>query len=248
MRKIAILSMTYLPRIGGLQRVTYELASQYSKKGFDVHIITGVVPAHSSDKRINNVYVHRKHLLFKIGQYESPIMKFLIHSIYIIRAFFTLLQLKPDHIHCQSPYSSLAAWLTFKLFKTPYSIGYHAEIKTQVGIMLTPNLSRYWKKLPYLMDAQNRFVLTEDMKQELESGGLPATVIPNGVDTSVYFPVNTGNTFKTNPIIICVGRLVESKAIDDALRVVSNVSKQSKNVKLVIVGDGNISRYIRTSG
>ena len=238
MKKIAILSMPYFPFIGGLQIVTRELAIQYSKNGFETHVITGDRTSQPDESVIQNIHIHRKRLLFQHSDKYPFSMKLLNHVAYNIRAFITLLQLRPDYVHCQTPYSSLAAWLIFKLCKIPYSIGYHAEIKTQIGIMLIPSMSRHWKKLPYLMDAHNRFVLTEDMKQELEDSGISSIVIPNGVDTEIYFPADVKENFKTKPTIICVGRLVVSKAIDDSIHILFRVSEKYPNTNLIIVGDG----------
>ena len=217
--------------------VTHELAIHYSKNGFESHVLTGDITS-EPDENNKNIYIHRKRLLFQHNEEYPFAVKLLNHVVYNIRAFITLSQLKPDYVHCQTPYPSLSAWLMFKLFKIPYSIGYHAEIKTQIGIMLTPSLSQYWKKLPYLTDAHNRFVLTEYMKQELEDGALSSTVIPNGVDTELYFPADVKESFKTKPTIICVGRLVKSKAIDDAIRILSKVVAKYPNVNLLVVGDG----------
>lgn len=250
--RIVILSMAYFPRMGGLQKVTFELAKQYAIRGIDVHILTAVQNDGSYNDRLENITVHRLQVLGKMFADSSIILKIVNHIIFNTKVFPKLLQLRPDYIHCQTPYSSLGAWVYYKLRQKPYSISFHAEIKTQVGIMLTPRFSKHWKHLPYIRDSHNIFVLTEAMKQDLAMGSVPSIVIPNGVDTEFYSPANLRTSFKEVPTVICVGRLVKSKAIDDAILAIEQVISSHPNVKMVIVGDGpekeNLQNLVRTKG
>ena len=249
--KIVILSMTYFPRVGGLQQVTFELARQYAKREIDVHILTGVQNDGSCNDCLENITVHRFPLIGKKFAYSSFILKSASHIIFNIKSLCRLFEIKPDYIHCQSPYSSLCTWIYYKLRQKPYSISFHGEIKTQVGIMLTPRFSKYWKYLPYIRDSHNIFVLTEAMKQDLAIGNVSSIVIPNGVDTKFYLP-STHSPFEEAQTVICVGRLIKSKAIDDAILAIEQVISSHPNVKMVIVGDGpereNLQNLVRTKG
>lgn len=72
------------------------------------------------------------------------------------------------------------------------------------------------------------------------------SVVPNGVDTSVFAPenCNRGADRESRPTVLFTGRLVSHKGIDTILRAIPSVIKQVPEVQFVFTGAGMPSRYL----
>jgi colanic acid/amylovoran biosynthesis glycosyltransferase len=63
-----------------------------------------------------------------------------------------------------------------------------------------------------------------------------------GVDTTVFQPAST----ERDPIILFVGRLVESKGAEFLIRAASEIQKQLPETELVLIGEGPLRRALET--
>ena len=88
--------------------------------------------------------------------------------------------------------------------------------------------------------AVSKFVMRKLLEQ-----GFPAERILlayTGVDTMKFKPAST----EDRPIILFVGRLVEEKGAEFAIRAASEVQRQLPEVELVLIGDGYLRKELET--
>jgi len=104
------------------------------------------------------------------------------------------------------------------------------------------------KRIKYFtMSQTDHFICySEKAKQCLIAEGVPEkkiSLIPLGVDTTLFHPANTQNKKVT---ILFVGRLVEEKGIQDLCKAFALVNKSISEVKLRIVGSGPLENWIQS--
>lgn len=239
-QRIVILSMVYPPMTYGLSLVSYHLACEYSALNYDVHVITGTPPIYSQQNaNVDNITVHRIRLPKKHSRYaDSNLIKSINLLYYNLKSVCILYKLRPSIIHCQSPYTSIAGYISTIIFNIPYCISFHEEINNH-GFILPAFLSRIWDKLPYIKNAKKIFALTQNMHIALQSHNINSVIVQNGVNIIECHPINDNlRPHNEKSTIICVGRLIATKRIDDAIHAIYLVSKQIPNIKLLIIGDG----------
>jgi glycosyltransferase involved in cell wall biosynthesis len=94
--------------------------------------------------------------------------------------------------------------------------------------------------IPMLYQNAKFEVISPSTAIDLAERGIDARqieVVYCGVDHETYFPVEGVERFE-QPTILHVGRLMRYKSVDVLLRAIPFVAKQIKNVRAVIVGDG----------
>ena len=64
----------------------------------------------------------------------------------------------------------------------------------------------------------------------------PVTVIPNGVDSNVFFPSPTGS--RANQIVLFVGRLALNKGPQILINAIPDVLKHHPQARFLLTGDG----------
>jgi glycosyltransferase involved in cell wall biosynthesis len=85
------------------------------------------------------------------------------------------------------------------------------------------------------------FCYTDEDRDRVREFGVrsPIEVVPNGVDTDRFTPEGPESALidHDGPVVLFVGRLVEGKRPQDAVRAVERLS-EDRDVKLYVVGDG----------
>lgn len=153
-------------------------------------------------------------------------------------------QLNPALIHAHfGPCGALALPLAQTL-KLPLIVTYHG-----FDAMMTDEYARqdsistrvYLKRKDALKkEAQLFIAVSEFIRSTLIKKGFPDEKIRVhyiGVNTDFFQP---NPSLKREPIVLFVGRLTEKKGCEYIIRAVSEVKKVAEDVKLVIVGDGNL--------
>lgn len=121
-------------------------------------------------------------------------------------------------------------------------------VKTSVsfhGIDISRHLLKSYNNLQKHCDAY--FVLADYMKKELVSASFnkeKINVVKTGLDFSTM-PLNKHVPRKDQ--ILFVGRLVEKKAVTDAILAFERISKKHTEFKMVIVGDGPLMKKAQST-
>jgi glycosyltransferase involved in cell wall biosynthesis len=139
----------------------------------------------------------------------------------------------PSIIHCHDWVTVLGAVKCRFSLKIPFV--YHVHL---------PNVTPLCASIENLglVCADCVTVNSEAVRQELLDRHLPIRaieVVPNGVDTSMYFPAESWPA--DSSYVLFVGRLVEQKGVEYLLRAFTYVAEKFPRVKLKIVGRGEYS-------
>ncbi len=240
--KITIIISGYYPLIGGAEVFAQEVAEYLVKKGDEVDIVTTRPDRSLSGlETINDVVVHR----VTLGR-----IKYLSYVAGYFRLLWHLLRLDKernyDLIHAVGDgLPSIVATSIKKLRGKPYLI-------TIQGGDITPgykkNLSgRIAKKLQQwsFRSADTVHVISKDLREQTEQlGAHNPIVIPNGVDASIFRPLNKAALRKKHgfsqdeKIVVGVARLIPRKGIDYLIRATAKVAEHFTNLRLLIIGDG----------
>ena len=242
MKVAIIITSGYYTRMGGAEVFAREVAEHLAKEGATVDVITQRLDKSLSKlETINNVTVHR----IKIGR-----IRYLSFVIGFFRLLWYMLKLNRirdyDLIHSVGDgLPSHVGTLIKKLKRKPHLI-------TIQGGNITPgfrnNLSgRMLRKLQQwsFNNADVVHVISRKLRHQVEElGAHDVVVIPNGVDASIFRPMNKGELRKRHgfsqdeKIIISAARLIPRKGIDYLIRAAAMISEHLPNLRLLIIGDG----------
>ena len=193
--------------------------------------------------------VHRLPALLRVG--NAPVNLSLVNAL---KGF--------DLLHLHYPFYSGAEMVFLRsiLDKTPYVITYHQDVRLQ-GI-LGPVIKLHNKTIGRLVlgSCSRLFVTSWDyamnsgIRDLAVSKGDKAAEVPNGVDVERFHPDVSGNStrekhgiVKDGQVILFVGALDRAHYFKGVnLLLESMVRLDHPNVKLVVVGDGNMrEEYLR---
>src|SRR6266567_5583911 len=233
-QRVAFLASEYPPYIyGGLGTHVYALTSALAKRNVEIELF---VP-------------HRQ------GGYESSPPGVELHEMSVDNPRsdtefwlrFCSCMIAPAQqlresvalIHCHDWMTILAGIRLRKILNMPLVFSIHLP---QRG---GPNLAMENLGLIY---ADYVLVNSRAVAQEIAARGLPIKslrVIPNGVDLERFVPSSSSSAER---YILFVGRLVAQKGVDVALRAFSVLLHRCPDVRLIIVGDGDLALYYQRVG
>lgn len=106
-------------------------------------------------------------------------------------------------------------------------------------VVLKPLFRRIWRQ------AQAVVANSEGLRQLALrlTPELPLQVIPNGIDTSEFFPAPGG--VSPDPRILCVSRLVERKGVQHLIEAFPAILQAEPGAHLTIIGEGNLLEPLR---
>ncbi|MBA4166692.1 MAG: glycosyltransferase [Chitinophagaceae bacterium] len=147
-----------------------------------------------------------------------------------------LLKAKPDAIHAHFGFNGRDIFPLARLLKIPLIVSFH-------GVDASPQMLKnqeYKNAMRNMINyASAIIVVSPHMIDTLEISQWKnkTYLIPYGVDTGEFIHnVERGN--KKQITILHSGRLVTKKGVPDLIRVFINLEKKIKNIKLIIIGDG----------
>ncbi|MBI4214397.1 glycosyltransferase family 4 protein [archaeon] len=211
--KIAVVARYFPPHDGGVENAAFEIADYMSAKGHEVRVFTSNEPPVGSGK-VGGVECLR-YSYFRLA--NEPVYRFARD----------LISFKPDviHDHYPNPWGYSSAYRTARKNKIPMVVTYHALPSS------SPSASAFGK----LFGSARFFPTAKKLARVVYTfkslgPALPnSCVVPNGVDTRKFRPLNSRRDFD----LLYVGRLAKVKRLDWMIRAASEI-----NASLAIVGDG----------
>lgn len=241
------------PKRGGDVNVCANLAREFVKKGHEVTILTtdfefdkdylGSIEEHG----INIVY---SKVLFNVGLFiYSPEMKKWLNN--------NLQNFDIIHLHTFRAYQNNIIRKYSKKYNVPYILQAHGSVLPFFQKQKLKKIYDYIWGHSILNDASQIIALTETETEQYKEMKVPENkieIIPNGITLSDYQDLPETGEFRSKynisqdeKIILYLGRIHKRKGIDVLLKSFETVSKDFKNVRLVLVGpdDGFMDTSIK---
>jgi glycosyltransferase involved in cell wall biosynthesis len=255
--KIGVITSVYPEFKGDPHGIfVHRLMREISKNGHDVYIIapysggeTDYILEGVNVEKFNYFYPKRfQKLCGRSGMIdnvkEGIFVKFQLLTFLLFNIIYSCSKLnRMDIVHVHWPIpNGLGALFLKYIYKIPY-------INTIYGEEI------YLSKRYHTMSIIKLFVNNSSKTIMISNGTLKASIneglkkenleiIPFGVDTAFFRPINTEkneNIFQ----ILSIGYLIERKGFDYLIKAVKEVSKSHSNVRLKIVGSGPLETQIK---
>jgi len=239
--RLALVTTSFLPRIGGAEFVVHNLAHQWSLQGHEVRIFNSVTdnPTHAEGKyTVGRYKVLRGTERF--GHHRFPFLWFTVRELSRL-----LSEYRPDSISAHFAYP-VALWLS-KLKPVPkFLITCHGPALNE-----TPQGPRQRFGIDRLLaDAMNLSVgavaISTNARRIMEKIGVePSKIlnIPNGVDLNRFQKKVKGFSLRAKfgipneaTVILSVGRNLWAKAYDTGIQAFGRVASTIQMAYYVIIG------------
>jgi len=234
--RIAFILFNFLPyKVGGTEIATYYLAKELAEEGHDVYVLTSHFKDAKFYERMNGIRVIRISWFFN-KLFDSEI-KFLGFHEFIVKCLSILRKIDPDIIHSQGFFNDVVAFIVNKILGKRYIIG---VVGSDINVAF-PLKNFIFREL--LLRAEAILTKTREMKgriKKLLGINKKIHVVYNGVDTDLFsidrYLVCREKTEKKR--ILFVGGLRRIKGVRYLIMAMKLVLEKTKDVELVIVGDG----------
>src|SRR3990170_1191801 len=247
-KRFCIVTLTFLPHVGGIERVVYEQGKRLMQKGFEVTVVTSKMNT-AKTYTVDGIQVRCYDSLNTAFGVGIP------YSIPQINSFKTFLKCVNEsdliHVHGHPYLSSLYAAKLAKSYAKPVILTQH---NTFIEYENT-----FWDHVEWLNDASvgkqviknsDRIIAgSNPTKRYVHSlGADPAktSVLHNGVDVNRFAPSKTlrdetrrklGIPTKAT-VILTVRRLVYKNGIDTLIETAATALKQNPKLVFLVVGTG----------
>lgn len=239
--KILAISHEFPPIGGGGANACYFLTKGFVERGHEVTLITANYQGMSESETINGVRVirvdskraHKEHCSFK------EMLSYLLKAYPVANKLQKREKFDVCLVFFGIP-SGPIGYMLKKKYKLPYVIRFGGgdvpgfqERFTKVYKIIAPAIKLIWKNTDALIANSQGL---KDMALDFYDKN-PFDIIPNGVDTDVFFPVEreAGEEFR----ILFVSRLIERKGLQFVIPQLKEIqSSTDKKIKLIVVGDG----------
>lgn len=248
--RVLILNYEFPPMGGGAGYASFNLSKQLAAKGHDVTVLTSRYGNQPKQEIQDGVRIIR-----------CPSWRKSIHDCglrgaftYLLSAAFTLISLKKhcrfDIVHYFFSFpTGLLSYLPYAFRDVPFVVSlrgsdvpgydpYNPKIEALHRLMLPLNRG-VWKRAA-------RVVALSSSLRRLAKAKLPQKrieVIPNGVESDLFYPCKDDGDDHDRHRFITVSRLVNRKGIDLVLRALAELRDDS--IELLIVGTGNYERALK---
>ncbi|HLO13265.1 MAG TPA: glycosyltransferase family 4 protein [Anaerolineales bacterium] len=242
--RIAHVTATFPPYYGGAGTVCYHNARELARLRHEVHVFTAAMGKAPVHELLDGFSVHRLPALFRIG--NMPVLPSLPLAL---RGF--------DIVHLHYPFILGAEMvrLATALSRTPLIVSFHNDL---IGEGLRASIFKLYQSLSAHLVIQNATrlcVLSHDhfeysrLRQSLVDSNLKIVELPNGVDLSLFHPLDTGNlvrskygipeTVKLVLFVAALDRAHHFKGLNDLLLAVQTLSS---DIWLLVIGDGDLRK------
>jgi glycogen(starch) synthase len=239
-----LMPSAFLPHLGGVEEVTFQLAQGLKKQGHSVLVLTQRHPAElPAYERISGLDVIRLEFPAPARAFR-PALRFPSALVRTQTALFRQLP-RPDvvNVHCASAQlGSVIPFVTAK--RVPLVLTTHGELDVDADALFQRSVYarssfRLTARLAKRVTACSRW--TANRAARLAPAFEHAVVIPNGVDLEdwpLLPPVR-------DPIVAAWGRHVRQKGFDLLLNAWPDVRRRVPDAQLLIGGDGTETERLR---
>ena len=251
--RIGIFSDAYTPYISGLVTSEVMLKKALEKEGHEVYVVTANLESFKYE-------YDKEEKVLRIPGIPTGIYDSRLTSIYPIQAVNKIKNWKLDVIHSQTEFAIGAfARIIAKQYNIPLVHTYHTMYEDYIYYITKGYFEKSSKKLvEYLTKFYCEKTATELIvptnktyklfkeKYRVEKN---INIIPTGIEIERFYKENINHKDvdelrkqlginKRDFVILFVGRIAEEKNIDFLIKAHSDLIKEHKNMKLLIVGDG----------
>jgi glycosyltransferase involved in cell wall biosynthesis len=246
-KDLCIVTHTFLPHVGGIERVVYEQSKRLLKRHFDLEVLT-----HKNFTTDQYTYDS-----IKVRCYGSVNLGFRLGIPYPIPNFTSYKTFSDSvksskfiHAHGHPYLSSLAAAKLAKKYSKPFVLTQHNTFIEYGGVWdQVERLNDQFVGRQTLKMAKKIIVISNATKNYVLSLGVPSekvTLIYNGVDLERFKPIPTVGEVvrkkwgipKDAKVAITVRRLVFKNGIDTLLESANLALKNNPNLVYLVVGKG----------
>jgi glycosyltransferase involved in cell wall biosynthesis len=241
--KIVQTPARFYPFIGGVENYVYNLSKELVKLGQEVQVICAREPEVQGKENTNGVQVERLSYIGKVANTNiTPTLP------------LALLNQDFDIIHTQLPTPWSADWSSVisRIKRKPLVLSYQNDI---VGRGFDRYVARLYNLtgLLLLLKSASKIVITQDKYMDssiyLNKYKNKIEVVPIGVDTDRFRPRSHPKKECESKVLFFLGLLDKYhryKGLDDLLKALVIVRKHLHDVKLVVVGDGELLGHYRS--
>ena len=215
--------------MGGAERALYELSRRLTERGYEVTILTGIIPNAPREEIIDDILVIRSGL-----PVSARYLRHLTSSLSILRRILGKTEsfdLIHSHMIHYPTYLALLArcrGLSSRVIATAHGSDVNRYLmKSSLGPVLL-----------YGLRHTNAVIgVSRPIAEALRRFGVPPNkiqYIPNGVDTAFFIPTSGSGQYD----LLFFGRLKKEKGIQFVLTAVAGLKREGRRLKLAIVGQG----------
>jgi glycosyltransferase involved in cell wall biosynthesis len=226
--KIAVVTATFPPDIGGMGNVAYEEAKGLWEKGNDVNVFTLSFPASNyEDTKFPFKVIRKKTFLMGGNAGMVPSFKKELKDF--------------ELVHLHFPFYGGAEWVMAS--GVPYVVTYHMDAKpTKAYQQLVKFFYDKFLSIRILQKAKKVILVDNNHEFKWESELFPDQLkfIPNAIDTKTFCPRNKNTELlrflelENKKIFLFVGNLMPIKGISILL----NALKEIPDINLLVIGGG----------
>jgi len=240
--KICMLSIDFLPNIGGIAAHVHELAKGFVNKGDEVHVITVSTQKRATFEIIDGIHVHRIY---------RPNIKIVGSIIYFFSALFKLRSLiskeKIDIVHTHTTFDSMVSLFSgAPVVETEHSSGFLQNVDKNRNI-------RFYH---FIMNNVNHIICpSSELVQYVLKIGIThekVSYIANGVDTAKFNPEIDGSEIKekigidsNENVVLCPRRLVLKNGVIYLIRSIPYLLPEL-NATFLIIGTGSEMQKLKS--
>lgn len=228
----------FYPFIGGVENYVCCLSRELVKRGHGVSVVCADEPKNNI-ATYDGVKINRLPYLFKIASTNiTPSLPYMLYN-----ENFDII-----HTHLPTPWSADWSGIVSKLKKKPVILTYHNDI---VGEGFASHIAKFYNAtaLKLLLRIVKRIIITQQdyisYSPHLKGYGGKIEVIPPGVDTNFFHPLNVQ---KEENVLFFLSSLNSShryKGLDYLLEAIAIVKKEIPNIKLVVGGEGSLLEHYK---
>lgn len=240
--KVALLTDCYLPRLGGIEVQTHDLAAQLTRRGHHVEVFTATPgdqgQRHGVIQEVDGVPVHRMALRLP---WELPVNPLAPPEVRrrLRRGGFDVAHL---HMGVVSPFASDLADVALGL-GLPTAITWHCLMARSTAVFRALGHARRWGRRGAALSAVSGVAAAQ--VRQVAGEGLQVEVLPNGIDVDTWAPPwrATADPAATQDVVKVVAamRFARRKRPDAVLqiaRAARDLVPPGIGMQLELFGDG----------
>jgi len=231
----------FLPHLfGGTEKAVYEISRRLVKKGHQVTVLTLDVHGYERRSQVEGIDIYR---LPAVSLTKVVGAQLTVSPLSVLRTSRIIRSVCPDVIHAHNLYFNLTAISSMvkRLTHLPLVTTLHLP-KMQYDKPLLDTLIKFYQKTigHLIVKSSDRLIAVSKSVlmhaiEDLKASPSGITLIPNGVDTSVFLP---NDQRRKNAIVTFIGRLIRNKGPQCLIQASPDILKSHPEARIYIVGEG----------